>query len=100
MEVSKSSSGKTFHPTFCTAEPINFKMKLLRPSVIAASSENTDLTVPREPRICDQTRYFDSDEHPSIRANNPGVEDSPDAARAPASPIKPGTSQYPDIVMC
>lgn len=57
--------------------------------MMASSSENTDLTVPSEARIRDQTRKFVSDWKPSTKARRPGVEASPDSARAPASPINP-----------
>ena len=93
-EVRKSSFGDASQPIAFTAGLINLRMKFFKPSEISGSSEKTDLTVPREPKICDQTRKFVSFVKPSVKASKPGVAASPDIANAPASPIKPTISQH------
>ncbi len=55
-DVRKSSVGDDSQPIFSTAGEINLTVNLFKASVMAASPENTDLTVPSDPRMEDQTR--------------------------------------------
>lgn len=86
----KSSLGDDSHPIFSTAGVTNLRVNFFNAFEIALSSEKTALTVAREPRTCDHTRWFVSFWNPSTKARRPGVAASPERANAPASPIIPG----------